>query len=109
VIPPFAGLFSTLGLLSAGFELSHVRSCLAPLDDTAALREHVEAACRQARERYAAGGNPADSLRLEVSADIRYRSQSSHLTLPVPAGGEVGALVEAFHAEHLRSFGYASP
>lgn len=111
IVPAAAGLFSSVGLLDADEKQYLVRACPGPVDRidpvlvAAALRDlELEA-------RAVLGGH--GSLRLERAADLRYRGQSSVLTVPVPDGpidrAALRGLGRAFGREHERTYGYAPP
>src|SRR5208283_4734974 len=55
-------------------------------------------------------GIPPNKIALMREADVRYAGQSMEVRVPAPSGaiGDqfVGGLVEAFHAAHLKTFGY---
>ena len=54
--------------------------------------------------------DPAGALRLERSADLRYRGQSFEINVPVPAGPlDLAGLCAGFHARHERRYGHAHP
>src|SRR5262245_61442527 len=114
VIPPLPGLFSALGLLFAEVEHHLVRTYYAdPTEpDVARLailaRElAVEARGMLTREGY----NSAQQV-IEMSADLRYVGQDHALTLPLPGGDFLAAVLarlrEAFQREHERIYGYRS-
>ena len=97
VIPPIAGLFSAIGLLSAREERHDVRFCR--ID---ARRPDLELLRRLDSEMR------VDAREWLRSADVRYRGQS--WSVPVDFRGEiedeaVAALVDRFEAEHERLYG----
>ncbi|HEY7344964.1 MAG TPA: hydantoinase B/oxoprolinase family protein [Gaiella sp.] len=97
VVPPLAGLFSAVGLLSARRERHDVRFCRvdARAPDLALLRALDEEMS-------------VDDGDWRRSADVRYRGQSWSVTLELP--GEIDAssvadLVRRFELEHERLYG----
>lgn len=114
IAPVMSGLFSAVGMLAADVEHSFVRAVLRPLaacglDDLA----HVIAALvGEGDAVLAAEGYAADNRRFDLAADLRYLGQSSELTVPftapVPAPGDIAALVDAFQADYLTTFGYSN-
>jgi N-methylhydantoinase A len=58
-------------------------------------------------------GIPAERVRLERQADLKYYPQSFYLTLPIGAGEvteeQLGELFELYHETHKKEFGYAIP
>jgi N-methylhydantoinase A/oxoprolinase/acetone carboxylase beta subunit/N-methylhydantoinase B/oxoprolinase/acetone carboxylase alpha subunit len=107
VVPPLAGLFSSVGLLFARPEFHDVRFCRvdarAPDIDRlrsleGEMREHLSA-------RMAGGAKEGEWLR---AADVRYRGQNWSVRVDFPGGIEpvsVEALIERFEAEHERLYG----
>ncbi|MDQ6798871.1 MAG: hydantoinase/oxoprolinase family protein [Actinomycetota bacterium] len=100
VIPPRAGVLSSVGLLCSPRQRDLVRSWSTPGDLTgidAALTELAD----QARTAVAEGQLEAgDVVEIVTALDCRYTGQSHELTV---------ATVEEFAAEHLRRNGYARP
>jgi len=113
VVPPYPGLFSSLGLLAAPVEQLYTRSVLKEVGTLDP--EHAEAIlCEmeaRARADLASEGFGAPSVELARFADVRYRKQISELMLPLPertlAAADLAALGEAFQREHEQTYGYA--
>jgi N-methylhydantoinase A len=74
---------------------------------TAALYAALE---REAMDALARDGIEPARMRLVREADIRYSGQSMEVRVAAPAGAVdetfLGDLIAAFHAAHLRTFGY---
>lgn len=113
-----SGLFSALGLLLADVRYDYVQSIPGPLEalDVDLAQRKYGALVADVREALKREGLDQDGLRIERFLDLRYRGQSSELTLALPDGGSglgealsVTELAERFHAEHERSFGYRCP
>jgi N-methylhydantoinase A len=102
VVPAAAGLFSSVGLLDAA-EARHLIRALPGRLDRVGHDGLTEAFATLDRE---AGG-----WRTERAVDLRYRGQSSALSVPVldgPIGrAALSSLASAFAAEHERTYGYA--
>jgi 5-oxoprolinase (ATP-hydrolysing)/N-methylhydantoinase A len=97
VVPPLAGVFSAVGLLSARAERHDVRFCR--IDARAPDLERLRSLDREMRVEGAAW---------QRSADVRYRGQSWSVTVELP--GEIDAvslaeLVARFEREHERLYG----
>ena len=115
VIPPSPGIFSALGLLVAdlehNFTITHL-SRFSELDRAAIEAIFADFAAR-GRAALARDGVAEANMELARSMDARYAGQSYQLRVPVPPGAfdpEAEAVVrEAFHAEHRRAYGYATP
>lgn len=126
VVPPVAGLFSVIGLLTADAKDDLVISAkhnLATLGDgelaaLVAAQERDFLARRASASGGASGGASGTTdanaaLKLARSVDLRYLGQSSHLTLPLPEGTLAAdahrTLIEAFHAAHRKTYGHHAP
>jgi len=110
IVPAAAGLFSSVGLLDADEAQHLVRACAGPLDRIGSA-EVLAAFGALERDALAGLRRSADDMGLERSADVRYRGQSSALTVPFPHGSvdraSLRALGRAFAREHQRTYGYA--
>ncbi len=93
VVPPRAGVFSAVGLLTAPRLREFVRSYPTP-DDLSGLNDAWNSIEAFAREAAGSGAT------IELLADCRYRGQSHELTVPSPS---------EFHAEHRRRNGFDRP
>ena len=116
IVPLHQGVFSAFGLMTADMRVDEsvtvsFRSDLIdhrPLNDTL-QRIHRRALDRLAEEGYE--GRPW----VEPKAELRYLGQNYSLSVPVPlTDGGLGAadlerLLQSFHAEHRRMYGYDIP
>jgi N-methylhydantoinase A len=113
LIPPNPGVTSAAGLLTSDLRYDLGQSYLRPLSgvDPAHLVGAFEEQEAALRERLRADGRPDEAIRLDRSADMRYKGQSYELRLPVPAGGldaaALAALGDGFHDSHKAEFGHA--
>ncbi len=107
LVPPAPGLFSAIGLVSAGLQCDLARTCLKQLSDTAPaeLQSAYERMADEAR-----GKLPGSTV--EKIVDLRYTGQSCELAIRAPEGrwnnGTLAALQDAFEAEHERTYGHRS-
>ena len=119
-IPPWPGLFSSLGLLLADYRHDHVRSLAMPVTELSTTRlapTKAELQAAATSQLAAEGVDPAQA-RFHFSADLRYAHQVGELSIDLPEietvahpGGQavdplVAALRDAFTAAHRREFGY---
>ena len=108
-IPLFPGVFSALGLLVADLRSDYVQSVPQDLDgvDPAALLQEFDALADRAAQE---ARHERPGLTYERLLDLRYKRQSSELTLPLPAQVEAAdirqVLAESFHAAHEQTYGY---
>ena len=114
VVPPLPGLFSALGLLCSGVEHHDVRSCLLGGEDLQApALEQIQAQMQKRQlAQFAAEGFGADQVGLRCSADVRFRGQTSEISVdladgPISPEG-VARLRADFVREHERLYGHRS-
>ena len=109
VVPPAAGVFSALGLLSADIETTLSSAFLSAAEATspqrlAAAYRRLEVRISRALER------ESRELLFERHAEMRYVDQAFELRIPAVKGAVgtkwIAAMKTAFDAEHLREFGH---
>jgi len=114
IVPPNPGVFSALGLLHSRTQHEFMRTLFRRLDQLRAgeLEAGLEALQVQARREMASEGCAPAAIRLQPALDLRYAGQAFELTVPVPADATpadfLRRVVQAFHAEHRRTYGHAS-
>ena len=112
LIPPSAGVFSSFGLLYAEVEYYFTRTAkgLLRAASPAALEAILAALEAEARGRLAADGFGPGQIEIRRSASLHYQGQSFELRVPLAAGrldaAALGAIDEAFGAEHERTYGH---
>jgi N-methylhydantoinase A len=112
IVPPAAGVFSALGLLYADTEHEFVNTIMTRTETLtdASLSEHFTKLDEQAFAAMMAGGYARDTIELVHQGDLRYAGQAYELTISA-SGSEplsVASLINAFHEEHQRTYGYRS-
>jgi N-methylhydantoinase A len=110
VIPPYAGLFASLGMLWSPPERRVSHAVKLRLERTAAAAELDEAL----RALFAATGDNSfgEEPAIYEEVDVHYVGQFHELTVPaVRQSGviDTAGIRRAFEAEHERSYGYNSP
>ncbi|MGV3650679.1 MAG: hydantoinase/oxoprolinase family protein [Devosia sp.] len=110
LVPPAAGVFSGLGLLRSDAEQDFVQPVLRDAgslsaDTFAAIGEDIKARGLAAMTEE---GHDLVSADFRLSADLRYFGQAYDLNVPVKSQGGVAQVIEAFHAEHARTYGHRS-
>jgi N-methylhydantoinase A len=109
LVPPAAGVMSALGMLVSDVSIDRVRTCKAGLDrlspdDIARAFDEMQA---EAAGMLQAGDSP---LKVERSADIRYRGQGYNIRVRWPQGPFDAAQVrEQFEQEYRHRYGRAYP
>ncbi len=112
IVPPSAGVFSSVGLLYSDVEYHLARTfrVRTRLLDVAALSAAWDVLEDQAREKLMADGFRPEQIVLSRFAKLHYRGQAYELTVPMPDGpftdATAGQLEEAFGAEHERTYGH---
>ena len=114
IVPPLPGLFSSLGLLFAQVEHHLIRTHYALIKglDYDRVNAVVRQVLAEANATLDREGFDSAHRAIGLSADTRYEGQDYALTIPF--GGSdfnpamVGKLVEGFHREHERTYGYCS-
>jgi N-methylhydantoinase A len=112
LIPPLAGVFSSLGLLGANVECHFSRTCRALFTrlDPAELRRIVETLEEKATTMLTEDGFAADCIELSRYASLHYKGQSFELEVPIAIdwldGVGLEDLAEAYGAEHERTYGH---
>jgi N-methylhydantoinase A len=114
LIPRSPGIFSATGLLTTDLKRDASRTIMRRLDELDA--DEVEAVFAElelagADELEREGLSP-DSIEFARQIDMRYVGQSYELTIPTPGRFEaasVAQLLERFHAEHDRAYGFNAP
>jgi N-methylhydantoinase A len=106
LIPPSPGIFSATGLLTTDLKRDAALTIMQRLDevDPALVESSFAELERAGAEELALEGLAGDQVEFVRQIDMRYVGQSYELT--VPAGDD---LVERFHAEHDRTYGFAAP
>ena len=112
IVPPNPGNLSAFGLLAVDWRTDFMVTKVMH-EETVDLS--AIAAIYAGLEKDAAGtleqdGIPPARIALMREADVRYAGQSMEVRVPAPAGNIdgtfVAGLIDAFHAAHLKTFGY---
>ena len=112
IVPPNPGNLSAFGLLAVDWRTDHIVTKVMHQDavDLAAIGALYTGLERDAADTLIRDGIDPAHIRIVREADIRYAGQSMEVRVPAPAGAVDGSFVErlldAFHAAHLRTFGY---
>jgi N-methylhydantoinase A len=112
IVPPNPGNLSAFGLLAVDWRTDHIITKVMHEDaiELAAVALRYAALEAGAMDTLRRDGIAEDRIRLVREADIRYAGQSMEVRVPAPSGaieaGFLRALIDAFHAAHLKTFGY---
>ncbi len=103
-VPPFAGVFSALGLLMAPPRHDSARSVSVDADLESELRRisHETAAS------FAASHGSAPAV-VERAVDMRYRGQAHEITVPLEPGEGIDEAIVRFHRLHRELNGFSRP
>ncbi len=117
IIPAAAGVLSAMGLLTCEVGRDYGRSVLRPMSDlnVEILMKQLSELENRGLQELGAEGIEEESIRREISADLRYQGQSRELNVRmIPNSGfnispqDLDNWVELFHCEHETRFGHAS-
>src|SRR5262245_28162338 len=112
IVPPNPGNLSAFGLLAVDWRTDHIVTKVMHEDaiDLAIVASLYSGLERDAVATLERDGIAADRIRIVREADVRYAGQSMEVRVAAPAGDVDGTfiagLIDAFHAAHLRTFGY---
>ena len=112
LVPPIAGVFSSLGMLfpEVQHHFSQTSKRLLEHLDADVLRAEIARLVADGTTALAAEGIAPDLMAFEPAIDLRYAGANSELTVPLdPAAATPDALRLAFEDAHERQFGYRSP
>jgi N-methylhydantoinase A len=86
IVPPGAGVASAFGMLTAPLAFSYVRSDTRALDevDWTLIRGLVDEMKHEGAAMLGRNGVPADAVRVDLAADMRYRGQTSEIQVWLP-------------------------
>ncbi|MGE0385299.1 MAG: hydantoinase/oxoprolinase family protein [Gammaproteobacteria bacterium] len=104
-VPAHLGVLSALGMVVAAPGRMLTRTLGRPLDapGPGTIDPEIDALCARAADELMAEGVDRSALDSQVTADLRYRGQSSVLTLPWRGPS---AAAEDFHALHRARYGH---
>src|SRR5579862_4129724 len=112
IVPPNPGNLSAFGLLAVDWRTDHLITKVTHEDaiDTGAIAAIYASLENDAVTTLEEDGIARDRIRLMREADVRYAGQSMEVRVSAPSGqvdgGFINATIDAFHAAHLKSFGY---
>lgn len=110
VIPPFPGLLSAGGLLTAS--LRHDLTTPLLRDATSLGTDQLGEVQRELEsellQRLLEDGMQREQCAFDHSLDMRYAGQEYAVTVPVEPGTSASVSVERFHAQHERIYGHSS-
>ncbi|MFX0123470.1 MAG: hydantoinase/oxoprolinase family protein [Candidatus Hodarchaeota archaeon] len=109
VIPPFPGVWSAYGLLSADIRHDLSMSIIKPLDyiSNEQLDSFFKSLVQQGVQLCIEDGFSEKDILIARNLDLRLIGQSYELT--VPFYGRIEAVSHAFDEAHKQAYGYASP
>jgi len=112
IVPPNPGNLSAFGLLAVDWRTDHIVTKVMHEDavELATVAGIYTGLDGDAAATLEGDGIERSRIRLVREADVRYAGQSMEVRVPAPAGPIDGpflaGLVAAFHAAHLKTFGY---
>lgn len=115
IFPRNPSTFSAHGILQSDIAHDLARTRITPLtgDAAATLNAMRSEMARAGHALLAADKLPSEAVSLNFSADLRYRGQAFELMMPLGDApfdaGNITALVEDFHRQHLERFSFDDP
>jgi N-methylhydantoinase A len=112
LVPPAPGVFSAFGLLSAQIEHHAARTVLTRTQeiDLGAIQAAIDTMREDLLARVQEEGFSSRDIAVSAALDLRYRGQSSELTVPIPSDrlteGMVREAEEGFEREYERTYGH---
>src|ERR1700737_3413640 len=112
IVPPKPGNLSAFGLLAVDWRTDHIVTKVMHEDtiDLAAVATLYAGLEADAVDALGRDGIDAARMRMVREADIRYSGESMEVRVAAPAGAVdesfLDGVIAAFHAAHLRTFGY---
>jgi N-methylhydantoinase A len=106
-VPLAAGVGSAVGLVGGDLRVDLVQTCVVDLDggDPAVLEDAFAGLVRRGRAEL--GDDAGATFAATRGADVRYRGQAYHLTLPVPDALDLAALDAEFRRAFSAAYGIA--
>ncbi len=95
MVPPLAGVFSALGMVTSDVVHDYSKTILTSLDDG----DKIEKAAAELKTRNEEGEE-------KILLGLRYKGQSYHINVPYTSKEKT---VERFHEEHEKKYGYSDP
>lgn len=116
VIPPYAGVLSSLGLLSSDVRHDYVRPWtggLLPDASPAALESAFSKLTEEAASEMSSAGVMQKNIRHDRALGLRYVGQGYEISVSIPpskiTAASLKAALEAFHKRHSQLYRHASP
>lgn len=115
LIPPSPGILCALGLLVSDLRADFSRTAVLPatsewLDELNAVLDQL---ATQAEEWLDREEMPAGQREVQATVDMRYVGQNYELSIPLNKprvdASDLPSILEAFHQEHDRAYGFAAP
>ncbi len=97
IVPPMAGVFSALGMITGDIVHDNSKTILVSLDE----KEKIEEVRQKLKAELKVEGEENTFL------GLRYKGQSYHIN--VPFSGSLKKSAEAFHEKHKKKYGYSNP
>jgi N-methylhydantoinase A len=115
ILPMSPGIFSAMGLLVTDLKHDYSATLIRKVD--ALDPKEIEATYRRLEEQGRATlereGMQESDMTFLRQVDMRYVGQSYELTVPLPGGSltaeDITRVLEQFHREHDRAYGYSAP
>lgn len=115
LVPPAPGILCAIGLLVSDLRSDFSRTAVMAASEASLpdARQIIAQLQQQAREWLDREGIDESDRMLRTIVDMRYVGQNYELSIEIPGShldaGSLSGVLERFHAEHDRSYGFAAP
>lgn len=115
IIPMSPGIFSALGLLVTDLKHDYATTMIQRMDalDAAAIQDAFVKMERQGHAMLVGERVAENDIQFSRQVEMRYIGQSYELSLALPnhqlGADDISALLEQFHREHERAYGFSAP
>ena len=108
VVPPYAGVFSALGLLLSPPRIDVSETVALGLGAFEAARSKAMSLAEEA-DRRLSEDTGTSAITINLIADLRYSGQSHETSVPLYQDDTLDRLAERFHGRHAKRNGFARP
>jgi N-methylhydantoinase A len=115
LIPENPGILCALGLLVSDLRMDYVKTrlLLANDDNLRSIQDQFDSLITKAEEWLKVENIQSSKQRIERFIDMRYLGQNYELTIPIEdhlsSSVELDLIIQQFHKEHERNYGFANP
>lgn len=111
IIPPYAGIFSAIGMLMADARVDEVRTLIHELDDEVAksLEDQFKLMEKEIEKSLNEELKNVGEIEFHRNLDMKYHGQLHNVTVPVQVGDDAEAIRKSFLNVYKQAYGYGDP